>query len=335
MPDTIIAGRTWNEAVLLGTDGFGYATPYTPDTAGTPAIIGLMNDMLSEFGARMPVWAMSTTSIAIGTGVKAFTLAAAASTTNPLRAGSYWIYSAGSPANGMFCTLAADVTSGTALSVTSNIVVGAGTFTDWIITTVNPLQRLYVQTMTGATTAAVTDIGKVFMATSATFTFTLPAAPGAGYVIYVGNIGTGVVTLSASVDGLTYALSQYQWVKLMYTGSVWTALSEGGRGEEAWRTPTLINSWAPYDATNNPVRIMRERTGRVEMRGWLTTGTGGTSAFTNAAADRPPKDLYAIVWNQQTASFTRCVVKANGDVVPNLGGAEIVCLDHLTYQTRA
>lgn len=73
----------------------------------------------------------STTSLAIGTGSKAFTVSLA-STATSIRAGDRIIaYSASGHGNAMFGIVASY--SGTALTMTSQSITGSGTKTDWII----------------------------------------------------------------------------------------------------------------------------------------------------------------------------------------------------------
>jgi hypothetical protein len=90
-------------------------------------------------------------------------------------------------------------------------------------------------TKTGAYTVTTADRGRVILATSGTWTLSLPAAAsaGAGWSAVVANTGTGVVTIdpngSETVDAAaTVALASGRSAVLICTGTAWVSLALPG-----------------------------------------------------------------------------------------------------------
>jgi hypothetical protein len=215
-------GRTWAESDFLN---MGHAVPKAPDTAGTPAFLGILNDMLAEQEkVQLPGAASVTSNTIASSGTKSWTLAAATT----LRAGTYRVYSASAPTNYMVGTLAADLVAGTAFSITVAFAGGAGTFTDWIIARVDANGRFPITSKTGAYTAVQADIGAIIKC-SGTWTLSLTAAAtlGAGWWCVV-HVTSGTVTIdpngSETIDGA--ATKAVTTSLLLYTdGANWfTAL---------------------------------------------------------------------------------------------------------------
>lgn len=222
-----LAGRLWTAATdLIGTDGRAYSLPKSPDAAGTPAFPdGIFNDFLTELEVVKVPGAISATSVLIGTGAKAFTLAASST----LRAGSYRVYSAASPGNAMYGTLAADL-AGTALNLTILFVTGSGTFADWIITRVDATLRQAISAKAATYNVVAADLGALIHATIGTWDLTLaPAATlGTGFWFEIHNAGAGVITINPSGaetinGGATLAIAAGKSAKVTGNGALWLA----------------------------------------------------------------------------------------------------------------
>lgn len=92
-----------------------------------------------------------------------------------------------------------------------------------------------------------------------------------------------------------------------------------GIADVGWATPTLLNSWTNYGSGYQAARYRRLASGRVEIQGLVTGGTGPASTvFTLPAGYRPAAALiFATIANNAIA---RIDVEADGDVIWRIGG---------------
>lgn len=84
----------------------------------------------------------------------------------------------------------------------------------------------------------------------------------------------------------------------------------------AWTAPTLVNSWVNYGGTLCTARY-RKIGDRVEIEGFVKSGTIGASVFTLPVGYRPPLDIPFAV--HSNIAFGSLVVKAGGTVEAQSG----------------
>lgn len=89
-------------------------------------------------------------------------------------------------------------------------------------------------------------------------------------------------------------------------------------GPPKWQTPTLLNGWANFGMGFMPAGYFIDLTGRVWLRGFITGGAGGTTAFT-----LPCAPLYRIVLptigdDSSSVVAARIDVDTSGNVIAAL-----------------
>lgn len=177
---------------------FGFQTPVEVNGVLYPRWQAVHVAALEEMETIRAPGGISLSSVAVGPGPKAWTLTDAASMT----AGTWVAYSAGSPSNFMICTLAASISDSTALSMTSRIAVGSGTYTDWVFAPLNNT-RGAVAIKTSAYTVTVAEFRALIVLNKSTAdTLTIPAVSSVGTAFEVGviNIGAGVWSLTPNAS---------------------------------------------------------------------------------------------------------------------------------------
>ena len=246
MADTDVTanGTTYTSGVTtetkLGMSNGGHRDNLIPMLADVMTEVGddlTTIDTLLE-SVRAP-GAISLTSNAIGTGAKSWTLSDAAS----MAAGTWVAYSAGSPSNFMVCTLATDLDASTALTMTSRIAVGSGTFTDWVFAPLNDTRRA-VNIQTSAYTLLISDFRALIMLNKATAdTLTIPALSSVGtmYEVEIANKGAGLWSIAPNaadaIDdeavGVAIELDQNQSIHLAAaSANSWLIVSARGYGAD-------------------------------------------------------------------------------------------------------
>lgn len=158
----------------------------------------------------------STTSLLIGTGTKAFTTQTARAFGVGQR---IKLTSQANIANYMLGTCSAYDTTTGAMSVSVDSVGGSGTFADWSVTVfLDASQSIQRQDRTSDTIITSANNGQWINITSGTFTQSIDTAAnlGAGRYFYLGNIGSGDITVT--MDGVTFK---------MYTGELRLVQSDG------------------------------------------------------------------------------------------------------------
>lgn len=231
---TILNGTSYENADFAGD---GYVSRF-PDP--------IFADLLSELSARdaailadiltqnanttaainalsLPGY-LSTTSLAIGTGAKNFTLTQAAS----VPAGVYRAYSAGSTSNFMVVRVTAATSGSTTLNTTCDIAVGSGTFANWIIIPLGDVLRRGTRTVPGDTNVVSSDLNAVIELTApgASVTADSVASLGAGFSVTLLNTSNGNITFdpagSETVDGAaSLTLPSQRSVTLVTTTTGW------------------------------------------------------------------------------------------------------------------
>ena len=100
---------------------------------------------------------------------------------------------------------------------------------------------------------------------------------------------------------------------------------------EAWITPTLVNGWVNLGNGYSTAGYYKDNFGRVYLKGTLTAGTTGTTAFNLPFGYRPPQILRFTSLINGVAKEVR--VHSNGNVIMTAeAGAEWASLDGISYR---
>ncbi len=89
--------------------------------------------------------------------------------------------------------------------------------------------------------------------------------------------------------------------------------TKANKAQEAWITPTLLNSWTQADATDMPVRYRKDEFGIVHLSGRLSGGTADTVAFTLPVGYRPSKRVGFACYTS-SGTHGKAYVLATGEV---------------------
>lgn len=136
--------------------------------------------------------------------------------------------------------------------------------------------------------------------------------------------GSGVVNpAGASADAALKALA-YATAK--------AASDAIDQDEEAWNTPSLLNSWVAFGGSDFSPGYMKDAQGVVHLRGSAKSGTVGAAIFNLPAAYRPTGLLrFAVVSN---GAFGDLSVASDGNVFLRSGSNVQVNMDGITFDTR-
>jgi hypothetical protein len=123
-------------------------------------------------------------------------------------------------------------------------------------------------------------------------------------------------------------------------GTAWNtvqAIDPTGRllVQQAWQTPTLLNSWVNYGAPYANAGYYRDAAGIVRLGGVLKTGTNGTAAFVLPAGYRPAATRYCPAIFSAGAGLVS--IDRFGNVAPtNAGGtgATLASLDGVSFRAE-
>ena len=105
-------------------------------------------------------------------------------------------------------------------------------------------------------------------------------------------------------------------------------LAKADAAQEAWITPTLLNSWEAFDASRT-AQYRKETTGVVRLKGMVKSGTIGQAIFTLPVGYRP-----SVSTNISTTSlnlFGAINIGIDGLVTPAVGNNAWVSLSSITF----
>lgn len=102
--------------------------------------------------------------------------------------------------------------------------------------------------------------------------------------------------------------------------------------QEAWQTPTLLNSFVA--GTFTPVRYRKDQFGFVRMKGMFSSGTIEAVAFTLPVGYRPAETRYFViqVGSATTAGIGKVLVTTNGDVTITVSATN-ASIDSVVFST--
>jgi len=88
-----------------------------------------------------------------------------------------------------------------------------------------------------------------------------------------------------------------------------------------WITPTLLNGWVNFGGTSSDTKYMKDSQGFVHIKGFVKSGTLGTTLFTLPTGYRPDAVLpIATVANDGNTVIAHVDIEANGNVISQSGG---------------
>lgn len=98
---------------------------------------------------------------------------------------------------------------------------------------------------------------------------------------------------------------------------------------EAWTAPTFTGTWVNYNTATHVAAGYRRIGDRIELRGFIMSGTSGTSAFTLPSGFRPARiHHYPTIAN---AGIGYVEVRADGTVVPTAGSTAWLSLSGISF----
>lgn len=102
-----------------------------------------------------------------------------------------------------------------------------------------------------------------------------------------------------------------------------------------WTPVVFENSWGDFGSPWQDAEYKKDMTGRVWLRGTITGGAAGSTAFTLPAGYRPPADYVspAISSGGNPPALCRLQVNADGTVVPQNAVSSFVGID-TSFDTR-
>lgn len=259
--------------------------------------------------------ATSTTSMSIGSGSKAFTLA---QTGKNFVVGQWVaITDLASPsANWMNGAITA-FNSGTGdITVDVSVIAGSGTFSSWAVSQSSPnLQYTYQgrDVRTSNVTLTVGDIGKLIDITSGTFTQTFSAVSTLGnkWWCYIRNSGAGDITLDPNASELIDGLTSY----VMYPGET-RLLTCTGTG---FVTIVLTGYYRTFTSTGTWIKPPGYAAHSGLLWGGGASGSVGGSTYVGGAGGGACVPF--TLASSALAASVNCVIAATASAVTHSGSA--------------
>ncbi|GAA4082757.1 hypothetical protein [Actinomadura miaoliensis] len=141
----------------------------------------------------------------------------------------------------------------------------------------------------------------------------------------------------ATISGKMYPVVAPYWpqpgdrVALVPVGTTYLIIGALGPGlATKWTPVTFTNGWGNFGSSWQTAQYRRDHTGRVWLRGVISGGTVGSSAFQLPAGFRPPAQFVTDAVSSGGNPPTLCRLQFNpdGTVVPQQQVGTFVALDH-------
>ena len=102
--------------------------------------------------------------------------------------------------------------------------------------------------------------------------------------------------------------------------------------QEAWKVPTMQNSWINYGSTSDTIGYMKDTMGFVHLKGSIKNGTAITM-FTLPAGYRPLLDKY-VVFTTDSGATTAFIKPTGATGILTLGANSYVSLDGIIFKAE-
>lgn len=98
-----------------------------------------------------------------------------------------------------------------------------------------------------------------------------------------------------------------------------------------WKYPGLLNGWTNESSGSyQDAGYIRDAQGYVHLRGRITSGMIGNSAFILPEDHRPAKEMtFAVASN---GAYGQVAVQVDGNVIPAVGSSTWISLDGITFK---
>ena len=107
--------------------------------------------------------------------------------------------------------------------------------------------------------------------------------------------------------------------------------------QQAWQSPTLLNSWVNYGGTFSNAGYMKDSLGFVHLRGLIKDGTVTLAAFNLPAGYRPANDTAFVVNSNSAFGVVQVLGQSTnpGDVRILQGNNAFVYLEGIMFKAEA
>jgi hypothetical protein len=102
--------------------------------------------------------------------------------------------------------------------------------------------------------------------------------------------------------------------------------------QETWTTPTFTNSWVNFGSGNLNAGYMKDHLGIVHLRGKVSSGTMGLTAFTLPVGYRPSSVAHFAC--ASAGAFGEIGINSSGNVIPTVGSNVWFDLTGITFDTN-
>jgi hypothetical protein len=103
--------------------------------------------------------------------------------------------------------------------------------------------------------------------------------------------------------------------------------------QEAWITPTFVNSWVNFDGGYNLTGYYKDSLGIVHIKGRAKSGAAGTTIFSLPAGYRPSAMM--AVASEQGGLFVQIQILSTGEVKPIGSATTSISLDNIHFKAEA
>lgn len=183
---------------------------------------------------------------------------------------------------------------------------------------------------------------------------------------YVDVGSTGTLSYTEVANGATapaLAANSLRLAKVVTSGSAITSVVTSGRdaviggnairstgavsasdidltslpaAQQAWQTPTLLNSWTNHSASYASAQYMKDSLGFVHIKGLVKGGANGSIIFTLPAGYRPLESQYIGPQSTGGTGYADLVLESTGNLKPfNIGSANVTTYMSLNATFKA
>lgn len=146
----------------------------------------------------------------------------------------------------------------------------------------------------------------------------------------------GVAILGNNINTTHLANGSVSNTEFQYLDGVTSAIQtqfsgKASKTQQAWQTPTLLNSWVNFGGANTTAQYMKDEMGFVHLKGMIKTGTIGTVAFTLPAGYLPSSEGTSRFPAVSNDAFGQLGITTGGNVTPLVGSSTWFALNGITF----